>query len=818
MVTNMARYITLAVFFLALLQVPAPLFAQDTYQVPGPELVALVDGARTPSVSLSPDRATLLLMELPALPSIAELAQPELRLAGMRINPNTNGPSRPGTIAGLTLRDLDTGEDRPISGLPDDARITTINWSPDSRHFAFLLNTNDALELWVVNTDSASARKLSDHRVNNTYYSSAYTWSRDSQSLLVKVVPLDRGQAPTRSTVPTGPTIQENIGAARPARTYQDLLSDSHDESLFDYYFTAQLMEISLDGNERNIGEPSVFRTIILSPDGNYLLVSLTQRPYSYSVPGFRFPELIQIWDTSGNAVRTIADLPLADRVPIAFSATTEGPRSLTWRNDAPATLFWVDALDGGDPAVDVPMRDRIYSLPAPFTGEPIANLELAYRFSGLQWSEAGYALVSEFWRDTRHSRTWRFNPDDPAAEIDIVFDLSTEDRYNDPGSPEMRRSDFGTWVLNTQENGDVLLMRGIGATPEGNRPFLSRFDIRTGETTELWRSQSPHYERISALLNDEGTQLLTLREAVDSQPNYFRRDLHNGQVQQLTHFEHPTPQLRDVHKEFIQYQRADGVQLSATLYLPPGYEPENNGPLPVLVWAYPREFRSADAAGQVADSPYRFAAMSYWGPHFALTQGFAVVENATMPVVGEGDEEPNDTFVEQLVLSAQAVIDELAERGVGDPDRVAIGGHSYGAFMTANLLAHSDLFRAGIARSGAFNRTLTPFGFQAEPRNFWEASEIYFSMSPFMHADKITDPILFIHGAEDNNSGTFPMQSERMYAAVSGLGGTARLVMLPEESHGYNARESVLHMLWEQSEWINRYVRGLEGFRPDRD
>jgi len=818
MVTKMARYITLVFLFLVFLHAPAQLFAQDAYQVPGPELVALVDGARTPSVSLSPDRSTLLLMDLPALPSIAELAQPELRLAGMRINPNTNGPSRPGTIAALTLRDLDTGADRLVAGLPEDARITTISWSPDSRHFAFLLNTDDALELWVVDTTTASARKLTDHRINNTYYSNAFTWARDSQSLMVKVVPTDRGDAPTRNLVPAGPTIQENIGAARPARTYQDLLSDSHDEALFDYYFTAQLMEISLNGDEREIGEPAVFRTINLSPDGNYLLVSLTQRPYSYSVPGFRFPELIQVWDTNGSAVRTIADLPLADRVPIAFSATTEGPRSLTWRNDAPATLFWVEALDGGDPAVDVPMRDRLYSLPAPFTGEPIANLELEYRFSGLQWSEDGYALVSEFWRDTRHSRTWKFTPDDPAADMDIVFDLSTEDRYNDPGSPDMRRSDFGTLVLNTQNNGEVLLMRGIGATPEGNRPFLSRFNMRTGETTELWRSQSPHYERISVLLNDEGTQLLTLREAVDTQPNYFRRDLQNGQVQQLTQFEHPTPQLRDVHKEFIQYQRADGVQLSATLYLPPGYVRENDGPLPVLVWAYPREFRSADAAGQVADSPYRFAAMSYWGPHFALTQGFAVVENATMPVVGEGDEEPNDTFVEQLVLSAQAVIDELANRGVGDPDRVAIGGHSYGAFMTANLLAHSDLFRAGIARSGAFNRTLTPFGFQAEPRNFWDASDIYYGMSPFMHADKIRDPILFIHGAEDNNSGTFPMQSERMYAAVSGLGGTARLVMLPEESHGYNARESVLHMLWEQSEWINRYVRGLEGFRPDRE
>jgi dipeptidyl aminopeptidase/acylaminoacyl peptidase len=456
-------------------------------------------------------------------------------------------------------------------------------------------------------------------------------------------------------------------------------------------------------------------------------------------------------------------------------------------------------------------MRDRLYSLSAPFDGEVVTHLDMEYRYAGLQWSEEGFALASEFWREDRHRRTWMIDPDQPEAPAQLVFDLSTEDRYNDPGSPQMTRSQYGTWVLNTVGDGKSLLMTGTGATPEGNRPFLSRFDLETGESTELWRSESPYYEFITALIDDEGKRVITRRESVDIQPNFFIRDIETGELDQITFFDHPTPQLRDVYKEFIQYEREDGVQLSATLYLPPDYNLEEEGPLPVLVWAYPREFRSADAAGQVADSPYRFAGMSHWGPHFALTQGFAVVENATMPIVGEGDENPNDTFVGQLITSSEAVLAELERRGVGDPNRAAIGGHSYGAFMTANLLAHSRIFKAGIARSGAYNRTLTPFGFQAEPRNYWDASEIYLSMSPFMHAGGIKDPILFIHGAEDNNSGTFPMQSERMYAAVSGLGGTARLVMLPEESHGYRARESVLHMLWEQSEWLNQYVRDLE-------
>ncbi|TVQ05290.1 MAG: S9 family peptidase [Balneolaceae bacterium] len=785
--------------------------AQDRYMVPSQELIDLVDGARNPSLHLSQDRSTILLQHVPSLPSIEEMAQPELRLAGIRINPNTNGPSRPGYFTGLTLRNPETGMDRDIEGLPENARITNVSWSPDSNYIAFLLAKDNRLELWIADVENATAGRLLNQRVNNTYYGSPFIWIQNSNSLIVQLVPGNRGDVPVQRLVPAGPVIQENYGEARPARTYQDLLQNSHDEELFEYYFTSQLAEISIEGSVKLLGEPAIYRSVELSPNQNYILVNKTERPFSYQVPAFRFPQNIQVLDRNGILVHQFAKLPLADRVPIAFSATTEGPRNVSWRNDVPATLSWVEALDGGDPSVDVPKRDRLYMLRAPFTSEPGQLMDLEYRYTGLQWAEEGFALITEFWREDRHRRTWKISPDDPAAEPVLIFDLSTEDRYNDPGTPEMKRSESGTWVLNTTNGGSSLLMTGIGATPEGNRPFLSVLNLDTGETEELWRSESPYYEQIITLLDDDGKRLFTRRESVDIQPNFFIRNTKTGEIDQITHFDHPTPGLRDVHKEFIQYKRDDGVQLSATLYLPPGYNAEDDGPLPVLIWAYPREFRSADAAGQVADSPYRFAGMSHWGPHFALTLGFAVVENATMPVVGEGDAEPNDTFVEQLVMSADAVINELERRGVGDPGRVAIGGHSYGAFMTANLLAHSDLFRAGIARSGAYNRTLTPFGFQAEPRNFWDASDIYFGMSPFMHAEKIDTPILFIHGAEDNNSGTFPMQSERMYAAVSGLGGTARLVMLPEESHGYRARESVLHMLWEQSEWLNRYVRDTE-------
>lgn len=130
---------------------------------------------------------------------------------------------------------------------------------------------------------------------------------------------------------------------------------------------------------------------------------------------------------------------------------------------------------------------------------------------------------------------------------------------------------------------------------------------------------------------------------------------------------------------------------------------------------------------------------------------------------------------------------------------------------MTANLLAHSDLFRAGIARSGAYNRTLTPFGFQSERRTFWEAPEMYAKVSPFWYADKIKEPILLIHGEADNNQGTFPIQSERMFAAIRGNGGTARLVMLPLEAHGYAAKESTEHTLFEMVQWFDKWVKNAK-------
>ncbi len=794
------------ILVLASLLVALPAAGQDTYQTPPPELAALVDAPITPGVSLSPDASLMLLMERPSLPSIAEVSAPELRLAGLRINPRTNGPSRARPFSGLTLRTLD-GEERAFVGLPADARIRNVDWSPDGSHIAFTLDRDDRIELWVAAVATARARRLLDAAVNDAYYGSAYDWVSDSRTLIVRTIPEGRGAAPEAPRVPTGPVIQESTGEAAPARTYQDLLANPFDEALFEYHTTAQLVRVDLDGVVVPLGGPMLVRGASPSPDGSYVLVQATHRPFSYQVPGSRFPNQIAVWDLDGNVVKQIVDLPLAENVPTAFGSVPTGIRSITWRPDEGSTLYWAEALDGGDAHAEADERDRVFMLEAPFDGDPVAIATLPLRYGGVSWSEDGFALVNESWWATRQGRVYVVDPDAP-SELRVLFDLSYEDRYANPGRPLTRQTEWGTNVIVTADGGSTLFLTGQGASPEGNRPFLRKLTLETGDIEELFRSEAPYYEIPIDLIEDGGTKLLTRRETNTDPPNFYVRDLGSGSLTAVTEFPHPYPQLAGIQKEAMQYQRDDGVPLSATLYLPADYDVQRDGPLPAFVWAYPREFKSLDAAGQRTDSPHQFKTVSYWGAIPYVTRGYAVINNASMPIVGEGDEEPNDNFRTQLVANAQAAIQEGVRRGVVDPERVAIGGHSYGAFMTGNLLAHSDLFRAGIARSGAYNRTLTPFGFQSEERLYWEAPEIYFAMSPFMHAEKVNEPILLIHGEADNNSGTFPIQSRRYYAALKGLGATVRLVMLPAESHGYAARESLLHMLWETDRWLDKHVK----------
>ncbi len=788
--------------FVALLVGGLPASAQTTYQAPPPELARLIDAPATPSVTLAPDGRMMLVADLPGLPPIADVSAPELRLAGLRINPATNGPSRATGATGLHLRTLD-GRERAVTGLPANPRLRALRWSPDSRRVAFVHDSPSGIALYVLDAATAQARRVGTFALNEAL-GSGYSWLPSSDGFIARLVPATRPALPAGGATPEGPVVQETAGRAAPAPTYQDLLASPTDEATFAHYATAQVARVTLAGAVTPLGTPGLVANADPSPDGRFVRVDLVQRPFSYLVPVGRFPVTVDVLDArTGARVHRLAEVPLRENVPIAAGSVPEGPRSIDWRADAPATLAWVEALDGGDGRRAADVRDRVLMLAAPFTGTPVTLATLPLRFGGIQWGTGAMALVSERWTPTRKARTYRVAPEAPGP-LQPVFDLSYEDRYADPGTFMTDDTPQGTRVL--KMDGGALWLAGAGASPEGDRPFLRRFDPATGQTTEVFRSAGTVYERPVSFLPDG--RLLITSESPAAAPNYVALDLRTGARTAVTAFPNPYADLGTIRKERLDYRRADGVPLSAMLYLPPGYDAQRDGPLPAFVWAYPAEFKSADAAGQVSGSPYRFDRLSVQGALPFVLRGYAVLDNAAMPIVGEGTAEPNDTFVDQLRMSAEAVINEGVRRGVVDAQRVGVGGHSYGAFMTANLLAHTDLFRAGIARSGAYNRTLTPFGFQNEQRTYWEAPEVYDGMSPFQNAPKINEPLLMIHGIADNNTGTFPIQSERLYNAIKGLGGTARLVLLPAESHGYAAKESLGHMLWEMDRWLDRYVK----------
>jgi dipeptidyl aminopeptidase/acylaminoacyl peptidase len=589
-------------------------------------------------------------------------------------------------------------------------------------------------------------------------------------------------------------------------RTYQDLLQNPNDEHNFEQLALSEIHKISLDGSTEIWMESAMYDGISFSPDGNYVMVSTIEKPFSYLVPYYRFPSVTTIYTSDAKKVETVLEVPLIEDLPKGFMAVRKGRRSMSWRSDKAASLVYAEALDEGDPEIQVEYRDQVYQLDAPFNGTPLSLLKTINRYSGIQWGSEGVAIAMDRWWNTRNQKTYVFDPSDASKAPVILFDRNYQDRYNDPGRFVSKRNDFGSYVLSMK--GKQAFLIGSGYSKEGQFPFLDQINLESGKTKRIY--QSEYTDRLENLADYDADlkQLLVRIESPTDYPNYYVRDLKKEKLIRITAFENPYKSLQNVHKEVINYQRDDGLELSGTLYLPVGYDMEKKEKAPMILWAYPREYKDKASAGQSTANPNRFTAPNYGSAIFWVTKGYVVLDGAAFPIVGEGDEEPNDTFRKQLVANALAAIDAVDALGYIDRNKVACGGHSYGAFMVANLLSHSDLFAAGIARSGAYNRTLTPFGFQSEERSYWESPQVYYTMSPFMHADKMKTPLLLIHGEADNNSGTYPLQSTRYFNALKGLGATVRLVMLPKESHGYAARESILHMLWEQDQWLEKYVK----------
>ncbi|HXX24174.1 MAG TPA: prolyl oligopeptidase family serine peptidase [Terriglobia bacterium] len=783
--------------------------AKPQYRKPPKVITDILESPAPPMTLVSPSRDRVLVIDSMRHPPISDLAQPMLRIGGLRINPATNGRHHPPRLIGLRIITIADGKETKLA-TPPNAWLSVPVWSPDGQRFAFTNTTANTIQLWLGDAATGALRRIPNAAINATY-GEPVQWMSGSSELLVQLVPPHRGAPPAGSRVPTGPTIQESAGKPAPVRTYEDLLQNAHDEDLFDYYVTSQLALIDVrTGKLREIGAPAIFDDVDPSPDARHILVARIVRPYTYLLPAEDFAKQVEVWDRNGKFEYKLASLPTTEQVPIEGVLT--GPRDYQWAASRPATLVWAEALDGGDPKKKAPFRDHLFLFPVPFTGKPLEWVKLEQRFMGpgfrassiLFGEKDGLALVHDYDRDRRWIRTFQISLERPGQPPTLVWERSIRDRYRDPGFPVMRTLPNGQQVIFQQ--GNSIYLDGAGASPKGDFPFLDRFDLTTREWARLFQSADKTYESFVALLSDDASRFITRFETPDDPPNLFIRELATPDAKTaLTHFPDPAPLLRGITKQLVTYKRNDGVQLSFTLYLPADYKPGQR--LPTIVWAYPLEYNDAATAGQVSGSPYRFTVISGISHLFLLTQGYAILDNATMPVIGD-PETMNNTYVEQIVASAKAAIDKAAEMGVTDPNRVGVGGHSYGAFMTANLLAHSDLFKAGVARSGAYNRTLTPFGFQSERRTFWEAPETYMRVSPFAYADKIKTPILLIHGEADDNSGTFPIQSERMYQAIKGNGGTVRYVTLPYEAHGYVGLESVEHTLWEMITWYDHWVK----------
>jgi len=778
------------------------------YQKPNKAILDLVDVPLPPRVSMNSKGDKALLMFRNSFKSIEELSQVEMRLAGLRINPKTNIGSRTRFMNNIKLLDVKSKKEIEILGIPKGAQIANIRWSPDESTIAFTISQNESTKLWVLDVQSAKTKELISTLLNANM-GTPFSWRKDSKSLIVKALPKNKSTLINKaSTIPTGPTISENFGKKAQNRTYQDLLKDKTDEQNFSTLASSELMQVDLDGNQSPWLPKAIYRSISSSPDGNYYIISTVEKPFSYLVPYYRFPSKTSVYNKNGDLIKVLLEVPLIEDLPKGFDAVRLGKRNIQWREDKPSTIVWVEALDGGNPSIDVTHRDAVFEQHAPFDGPHSKLIETENRFRYIDWCDENTAIAHDRKFNDRNVKTYLFDPANPSKESTILQDRNYQDRYSDPGDFVTEKNQYGEETV-AKINGKLYLI-GDGYSDDGVLPFIDEYDVKTHKTKRIYRAKKNNkLEKIIDVIDLKSGTFLTSIESNNDYPNYFKRNLKSGnKLTEITNFKNPFASISEVHKEVINYKRDDGLDLSGTLYLPPGYDRSSGEKLPMILWAYPIEYKDKSSASQITSSPNAFTYPSYGSPIFWVTRGFAVLDRAAFPIVGEGDSEPNDSFRKQLVANGLAAIDAVDALGYIDREKVGVGGHSYGAFMVANLLSHSNDYAAGIARSGAYNRTLTPFGFQREQRSYWEAPEVYYTMSPFMHADKMKTPLLLIHGEADNNSGTYPMQSERYFNALKGLGATTRLVMLPKESHGYSAKESVLHMLWEQDQWLEKHVK----------
>ena len=800
----------LKITLLLFLNVSFIAFAQENlmYQKPSKSILDLADYERAPSVSMDTKKEYLLLSYRSTYKTLDDLNQDELRLAGLRINPNTNISSTVTYTNNFKIRKINSKEEIQVSGLPDNPKISNILWSPNDKKILFSHTTNSGVELWVLDVASAKAKKLTEGIVNANL-GNPFSWFLDNETILVKMLPKNRQPLlDAKKDLPTGPIISNTSGTKSQNRTYPDMLKNQNDEINFENIITSELYKVNLNGTATLFKAAAMYAGERISPDGNYIMLTTIQKPFSYVVPLNRFPFKTVVYDNNGVEIKVVNEVPLNEIIPKGFMAVRKGKREMAWRNDKPATLSYVVALDEGDPANKADFRDEIFLWEAPFTKDANTLVKIPQRFNNITWGNDNTAIVSDEWYDTRNTKTYLINPSNPDQQLKVISDRNSQDIYSDPGIFETRKNAYNKYVLAIENNTAYRI--GEGFTKDGQFPFIDEFNLKTLQTKRLYTSAYKDKKEDLLEIEDFKTgKVLVQIQSKNDYPNYYFRNIKKqNALTPITSFKNPFESIKDVSKEVIKYKRKDGVELSGTLYLPTGYDKIKKEKLPLLIWAYPAEYKDKNSAGQTSQNPNEFTFPYYGSFVYWVTKGYVVLDDAAFPIIGEGTTEPNDNFITQLVDNAEAAINAVDALGYINRKKVAVGGHSYGAFMTANLLTHSNLFACGIARSGAYNRTLTPFGFQTEQRNYWEVPSVYNTMSSFMNADKMKTPILLVHGEADNNPGTFTLQTERYFQALKGLGAPARMVILPKEAHSYVAKENILHLLWEQDQFLEKYLK----------
>ncbi|KYH07611.1 aminoacyl peptidase [Chryseobacterium cucumeris] len=777
-----------------------------SYQKPSAEILKLADYERPPSVLMNSKKDWVVFTYRPTYKTLEDLSQNEMKLGGLRINPVTNISSSMIYSNNLKIRKLNDKNEIQVKNLPSHSKIAYVSFSPDEKKLAFTNTTAKGVELWIVDMETASAKKITADNLNANL-GMPYIWYNDSQSFLIRTLPQNRAALLNADEdLPTGPIVSTADGKVSQNRTYQDLLKNPQDEKNFETLTASEIYNVDLTGNLKKLKDQDMYAGLSFSPDGSYLLATIIKKPFSYIVPLSRFPSTTVVYDMKGNTVKTVNDVPLNEIMPKGFSSVRTGKREMEWRSDAPATLTYAEALDGGDQSKTAEYRDEIFTWEAPFTAAPKSFFKTKQRYKDLVWTNDHYAIVSEGWYDTRNTKSYLL--DLSSGESKVFDDRNYQDVYSDPGHFNTTKNQYGRSVVDMK--GGKAYLIGDGFTKDGQHPFIDEMDIKSLKKKRLYTSNLKNAkEGIVDILNPSKGEILTTQQSPSQYPNYFKKNIKSNKAEAVTNFANPFESIKDVYKEVITYKRNDGVTLTGTLYLPANYDRKTKKEkLPLLIWAYPREYKDKDTAGQSTQNDNDFTFPTYGSFVYWTAKGYAVLDNAAFPIVGEGKTEPNDTFIPQLVANAAAAIDAVDHLGYIDRKKVAVGGHSYGAFMTANLLTHSNLFACGIARSGAYNRTLTPFGFQSEQRNYWDVPEIYNTMSPFMHADKMKTPLLLIHGDADNNPGTFTLQTERYFQALKNLGAPVKMVLLPKEAHSYQAKENILHVLWEQDQFLEKCLK----------